>query len=134
MVSKLDQRSTKQKRAIRGALDEARRPLSPGEVHAAVLRQISSISLATVYRIIRSLVEEGELVSVPLPGEPDRYETRVCADHHHHHFHCDACQRVYDVPGCGLRVDTSLPVNFLMTRHEVVLYGLCASCSTKTSH
>jgi len=133
MVTKSIPRNTRQKRAVRRALDEARRPLSPGEVHSAVIRQISSISLATVYRIIRSLLEDGELVSVPLPGAPDRYETRICADHHHHHFHCDGCERVYDIPGCGLKVDTTLPTDFSMTRHEVVLYGLCASCSTDNS-
>jgi Fe2+ or Zn2+ uptake regulation protein len=36
---------------------------------------------------------------------------------------------VFDVPGCGLRIDTGLPKGFSLTRHEVVLYGSCSECA-----
>jgi Fur family ferric uptake transcriptional regulator len=122
-------RNTKQKRLVWSIIERSRRPLSPGEVHVAALKVLPRVSLATIYRILKSLQDEDRVVAVPLPGAPDRYETKACADHHHHHFHCDQCGRLFDVPGCGLRVDARVPAGFLIKRHEVVLYGQCNECS-----
>jgi Fur family ferric uptake transcriptional regulator len=121
-------RSTKQKRLVWSILEHAGRPLSPSEVHVAALEVLPRVSIATIYRILRALQDEQRIVSVMLPGTPDRYETKSRANHHHHHFHCDGCGRVFDVPGCGLRVDAQVPVGFLIQRHEVVLYGSCNDC------
>lgn len=121
-------RSTKQKRLVWAILEDAGRPLSPHEVHFAALKGLPRVSVATIYRILRSLQDEQKIVSVMLPGAPDRYETTSRANHHHHHFHCDGCGRVFDVPGCGLRVDAQVPAGFSVKRHEVVLYGNCNDC------
>lgn len=122
-------RSTKQKRLIWSIVEQAGRPLSPSEVHAAALEVLPRVSLATIYRILKSLQDDQLVVSVSLPGAPDRYETKARADHHHHHFHCDGCGKVFDVPGCGLRVSAHVPSGFSIQRHEVVLYGQCRECS-----
>jgi Fur family ferric uptake transcriptional regulator len=124
----LQRRDTKQKRIIWSIVERAGRPLSPAEVHAQAANALPRLSLSTVYRTLKSLQDEQRIVAVSLPGAPDRYETKRLADHHHHHFHCDGCGKVFDIPGCGLRVDTGLPQGFSMTRHEVVLYGSCRDC------
>jgi Fur family ferric uptake transcriptional regulator len=122
-------RSTKQKRLIWSIVERAGRPLSPSEVHGAALEELPRVSLATIYRILKSLQDEKQVVSVSLPGAQDRYETKARADHHHHHFHCDRCGKVFDVPGCGLHVGADVPAGFSIKRHEVVLYGQCKACS-----
>jgi Fur family ferric uptake transcriptional regulator len=122
-------RNTKQKSAISAVFSEARRPLTPQELLDGARIKLRSLSLGTVYRVVRGMVEEGSIVTVSVPGAPDRYETRECAAHHHHHFHCDSCGRMFDVPGCGLRIDNLVPQGFTMKRHEVVLYGSCRECA-----
>jgi len=124
----LKTRSTKQKRLVWSIIEQAGRPLSPAEVHQAALKDLPKVSVATVYRTLRALQDDQKIVAVSLPGESDRYETKIKADHHHHHFHCDDCGKVFDVPGCGLRVDARVPTGFAITRHEVVLYGSCKQC------
>jgi len=124
----LKTRSTKQKRLVWSIIEQAGRPLSPAEVHQAALKDLPKVSVATVYRTLRALQDDQKIVAVSLPGESDRYETKIKADHHHHHFHCDDCGKVFDVPGCGLRVDARVPSGFAITRHEVVLYGSCKQC------
>ncbi len=126
-------RDTKQKRAILSAFEEAHRPLTPVQVQAAVLRELPKVSLATVYRVIKTFVEQGSLVPVSFPGAADRYESKECAARHHHHFLCTSCDRAFDLPGCGLRVSSGLPDGFAISRHEVVLYGSCDSCKGATS-
>ena len=121
-------RKTKQKTVISGVLEETGRPMSPSEVLVAAQKTVPRLSIATVYRVLRGLVEEGAVVPVPVPGEADRYETRGRASHHHHHFLCDSCHRVFDVPGCGLKVEAHLPGGFILSRHEVMLYGNCDQC------
>lgn len=58
--------------------------------------------MATVYRNLKSMTEEGLLRVVDLPGESPLYEPAAQA--HHHHFQCKVqckvCHRVFDILGC----------------------------------
>ena len=120
-------RDTRQKKAIRLAFSQAARPLSPEEAQAAAAGQVKGISAATIYRNIHALLEDAWLSPVDVPGEPARYE--VAGKGHHHHFHCEACGRIYDLAGCTLQPRPKLPGGFRLTGHELFLYGLCAECN-----
>jgi Fur family ferric uptake transcriptional regulator len=122
-------RNTKQNQAIRRALDEEGRPLSPAEVLAIAERHVPGLGMATVYRALKRLVEEGSVVAVQLPGEPPRYEGRQAAEHHHHHFRCEDCGKVFDVSGCPEGLAALTPPGFRLSGHELVLYGQCGSCT-----
>ena len=119
--------STRQRRAIRRVLLETRRPLSPREILELARRQVPSLGLATVYRNLRALVEEGAVVPVALPGEPLRYEAAGAG--HHHHFLCRGCGRAFELPGCRLEAHLDLPPGFSAEDHEVVVYGRCPDCA-----
>lgn len=121
------ERSTRQRRAIREAFLEAGRPLSPQEVLDLARRRVPSLGLATVYRNLKALLEEGFLAPVHLPGEPPRYEP--AGRGHHHHFHCRVCGRVFELPGCALEAEAHLPPGFRPEGHEVTVYGRCPDCS-----
>ncbi|WCM40005.1 zinc uptake transcriptional regulator [Thermus antranikianii] len=121
------ERSTRQRRAIREAFLEAGRPLSPQEVLELARRKVPSLGLATVYRTLKGLVEEGFLTPVALPGEPSRYEP--AGREHHHHFLCRLCGRVYELLGCDLALEDHLPPGFLAEGHEVMVYGRCPECA-----
>jgi Fur family transcriptional regulator, ferric uptake regulator len=125
------ERDTRQRRAIRAALERADRPLSPKEVLGASRRRIRTLGLATVYRTLNALVADGWLVEVQLPGEPPRYE--VAGKKHHHHFVCDRCHRVFEVDACPGDMVSMVPKDFEVTRHEIVLYGACAGCSARSA-
>lgn len=120
------QRETRQRKAIREALERAGHPLSPRELHEAAQTRVEGIGIATIYRNIKALHEDGFLVPVELPGEPPRYE--VAGKEHHHHFHCRACDRVFEVEGCPGNLRAVTPPGFQLERHEFVLYGLCEGC------
>jgi Fur family transcriptional regulator, ferric uptake regulator len=121
-------RSTRQKRAIREVFERLNRPLGPQEVLDAVSNQVEGIGIATVYRNVKSLVEEGWLATVELPGEPARYER--AGKGHHHHFRCDHCGSVFELDGCVGNFKALAPPGFRVTNHEVILFGSCAGCAT----
>ena len=129
----LKKRDTQQKRVISQVVEGAGRPLSPQEVHDRAGKELPKVSLSTVYRTLKSLQEDKRIVAVALPGGVDRYEARCCAEKHHHHFHCDSCDRLFDIPGCGLHADKAMPKGFSISRHEVVLYGQCFECNKHNS-
>ena len=123
------ERNTRQKRAIREALQSADRPLSADEVFAAAQREIDGLGIATVYRSIRSLLDDGWLAQIEVPGKGTLYE--LAGKGHHHHFSCTACHRVYELDGCDSDISVKLPKGFHANRHDITIYGVCAVCSTK---
>jgi Fur family ferric uptake transcriptional regulator len=126
MGSRSGKRQTHQRHAVRHALENADRPLSPREILDAARAEVPGLGIATVYRHIRSLVEEGWLHTVELPGAPDRYE-RAGKDHHHH-FHCRECDRVYDIEAGPGGIRALAPRGYRVETHEITLYGLCREC------
>ena len=86
------------------------------------------MGLATVYRNLKLLADEGSIKTVTLPGETPRYESAAHA--HHHHFQCMACERVFDVHACPGNFENLAPAGFQVERHELTLYGTCAACAS----
>ena len=120
------ERNTRQRGAIRRAFQRTNRPLGTDEVLSVARSEVGGLGIATVYRNIRALVDEGWLAVVELPGVPPRYE--INGKPHHHHFVCRACNRAYEVQGCLTSIDTMVPKGFLVEHHSLVLSGRCEDC------
>lgn len=124
-------RSTRQRSSIQEVLEDSARPLLPTEILEAAQRLVPAMGLATVYRNLKLLAESGDIQSVDLPGEPPRFES---ARHgHHHHFQCRDCGRVFDVHQCPGDLAQMAPQGFVVERHELTLYGVCAHCAAPSS-
>ncbi len=120
------ERITKQGTAILNAIQTAQRPLLAQEILEAASVEVPGMGIATVYRNIKSLLDNGLLTTVHLPGENPRYES--AHHHHHHHFHCTRCQKVYDVHDCPGDLKQLAPKGFAVESHELTLYGACDAC------
>lgn len=125
------ERDTEQRRAIRRIFGEIDRPLTPTEVLEAARTYVASMGLATVYRNLKLLKDEGWLSSVELPGEPDRYERS--GKGHHHHFICRSCEQAFDIEGCATDVAAMVPKGFEVTSHHMTLYGACPQCAVSSA-
>lgn len=121
------ERNTRQRTAIREAIALAARPLLPQEVLDAAQAAVPGLSIATVYRNLRALLDEGELRLVELPGENARYE--LAGAPHHHHFQCTRCQRVFEVTACPGDLASLAPPGFTVEDHDLTLYGRCSDCA-----
>lgn len=102
--------------------------MTPLEVLEGAREQVPALSIATVYRNIKSLLQDGAIHRVPLPGDNPRYESNQAASTHHHHFQCTLCQRVFDVHDCPGDLKHMAPEGFSVERHELTFYGHCADC------
>ncbi len=123
-------RRSDQREAIRQAFVTLDRPLSPQEVLVEARQQHPALGQATVYRALKTLLAEGWLAVVDLPGEWARYE--MAGHGHHHHFACTTCRKVFDLPGCAGHLPHALPPGFAAESHVVVIYGRCHACAPKS--
>ncbi len=121
------ERNTRQRRTIRDVVEGAGRPLSTDEIFSGARASIASLGMATVYRSIRALLDEGWLAAVEVPGRSPLYER--AGKGHHHHFACARCNRVYELGACAAEIRSDLPAGFVATGHEITIYGTCAACS-----
>ena len=123
------QRLTKQRQIIESILRNTRRPLLPKELLSSAQQTMPQLGIATIFRNLKKLVEEGKVNIVDLPGDSPRYERSDIG--HHHHFKCRECQKVYEVFGCPGNLEQMIPDGFQLTDHDITLFGLCASCSNQ---
>jgi len=119
-------RNTPQRREIREVFERNDRPLAADEVLQLAQEKTAGLGMATVYRTIKGLTDEGWLVAVEIPGAPPRYEIR--GKTHHHHFHCLKCRRLFELDGCLEQIGKMIPPNFRAVDHVVLIHGFCAGC------
>jgi Fe2+ or Zn2+ uptake regulation protein len=91
-----------------------------------------AIGLATVYRAVSAMEESGWLERVGERCGSALY-ARCEAGGHHHHLICTACGRTEpaDCPLQGGSANLETASGFVVTGHEVTLYGLCPDCSDR---
>ena len=100
------------------------------EVHHLVTRQAPGVSLGTVYRNLRLLVDAGLLSE--LPGPRARFDANTRA---HHHFTCLHCGRIVDVEAPVaepysrvLSKRVAARTGLTITRHRIEFFGRCREC------
>lgn len=119
-------RLTRQRQVILEGFKLTKRPLSAKEILNIASKELPLINLATIYRNLKTLLEEEVIVHVEVPGQPPRYECRGLS--HHHHFLCQRCDRLFDVEGCLPGLTKLIPEGFKLTSHDITLYGFCEQC------
>jgi Fur family ferric uptake transcriptional regulator len=121
-------RNTRQRELLRAVFVAAKRPLSPQEIVEAAQVELPSLGIATVYRALKEFVDEGWLTSVAVAGSV-RYELAEIG--HHHHFHCQDCDKTYDIDGCAGDLTRLVPHGFVVANHELTLSGTCCACASQ---
>ena len=123
-------RNTWQREAVRTALSESENFVSAQALHGALKESGSSIGLATVYRALADLADEGEADSLQQEGEA---LYRACTPgSHHHHLICRNCGLTVEIEATAVE-DWARQVaaqhGFTKAEHVVDVFGLCDSCS-----
>lgn len=100
------------------------------EVHRLVIRRAPRVSLATVYRNLRLLVDAGLLGE--LPGPRARFDANTRA---HHHFTCLHCGRIADVEAPvaephsrALSKRVEARTGLTITHQRIDFFGRCREC------
>jgi Fur family peroxide stress response transcriptional regulator len=100
-------------------------------VYERVKEKIPAISLATVYKNIRTFLDSGIFQEVSLHHGSLRVEPNLRP---HHHLVCVRCKAISDLDEAELeplRLKHKLPRGFEVQRFAVDILGICQTCSAK---
>ena len=119
---------TERRRSVAAAVDELDRAFTVEDLVDAVRTRSPGIGIATVYRAVAAMEDAGALERVG-SREGSALYVRCSAAEHHHHLVCTACGAVAHTP-CPLGAPPSDASHegFVVTSHQITLYGLCATC------
>ncbi|MGI4894777.1 MAG: Fur family transcriptional regulator [Janthinobacterium lividum] len=123
-------RSTKQRSAVSTILDEADAFISAQDLHAALRARGDSVGLATVYRALQALADDGDVDVLRTDEGESLY--RRCSTGHHHHLVCRRCGRTVEVEGPTVEAWAKRiggEHGFTQVEHVVEVFGVCGTCS-----
>ncbi len=121
-------RMTRQRSALLDELKATHDHPTADELHSRLRVKLPRVSLATVYRNLERLVEDGRIRVIDIPGRPRRFDGDLSS---HYHVRCVNCGRVDDVkldkvPNLGALVAKTGAYGAVTMRLE--FEGLCARC------
>jgi len=130
-VNSMPQRSTKQRAAIKDALEAAAGFRSAQELHDELKAQGRRVGLTTVYRNLQALAQAGE-VDVLRANDGEVIYRRCASGEHHHHLVCTECGTSVEVASDEIEQWADRVAQnhgFTPVEHTAEVFGICAACS-----
>ena len=123
----MQKRNTAQKTAIFSELASRCDPPSAQKLYEDLKEKYPSLSRATVYRVLSTAADEGEILRIHA-GKEDHFD----GTQNHCHIICTECDHIFDA---------TFPQNVIPALQEesgyevsgsnVVFYGICPDCKKK---
>lgn len=125
-------RPTKQRAALTATLTSLPDFTTAQNLHAHLRADGSTVGLATVYRNLAAMVDDGAVDM--LRGDDGEARYRLCATtEHHHHLVCRECGRTQEVAAPAVETWAQAVADaagFDEVTHTVEVFGRCAGCRT----
>jgi Fur family transcriptional regulator, peroxide stress response regulator len=122
-------RMTPQRVAVVRALLAGDAHPSAEEMHRALAKQFPTMSLATVYKTISLLKQEGEVLELGFSELGNRYDAAI--PHPHPHLICTGCGAIADLPAREMdqyAARMAEQTGYRILSHRLDFYGLCPAC------
>lgn len=119
---------SKQRELILKTLEENIIHPTADEVYQLARKEMPELSLATVYRNLNQLAENGVIRKIEGLDDSVRFDHNLC---NHYHFICRKCNKVYDVPydiAPGLANMVTVQTGLNVESYDVSFKGICPDC------
>lgn len=103
---------------------------SAQDIHLGLRQAGSTVGLATVYRAVQVLADQGLVDVIRLEDGEARY--RSCSPGHHHHLVCRTCGRAVELHAAAIERwadGVGEAEGFTHITHKVEVFGVCADCA-----
>lgn len=121
-------RRTKQREAILEVLQNTDRHPTADWVYQEVRKMMPNVSLGTIYRNLKVLSENGEILELTFGSTHSHFDAN---SDDHYHFVCENCDAIHDLD-MEVAKDLENRVEkrgFLVNTHRLEFYGLCPECA-----
>ena len=102
------------------------------EVYDMVKARLPRISLATVYRNLDKMADDGDILRLSMPGRKMRFDAKT---EDHCHLRCEQCGAVIDLETAEMEKALSMLSNLIgkngIYSFSLELKGLCPSCESE---
>jgi Fur family peroxide stress response transcriptional regulator len=122
-------RLTPQRRAVLKILASCEQHPSAEEIFEQVSTDFPGTSLATIYKTLALLKEQGEIYELSFPDGCNRYDCRT--PYPHPHLICVSCRRIVDLDHAGLQGtadEVAHQTGYEIVSHRFDLFGICPEC------
>ncbi|HIC90692.1 MAG TPA: transcriptional repressor [Syntrophaceae bacterium] len=121
-------RRTRQRQRILEVLRATKGHPTADWIYSQVKPEFPRLSLGTIYRNLKLLKEQGEILELDFGSTFSRFDGR---SENHYHFICRKCGEVFDVDmplDNNLNKKATKTTGFDIEDHRLVFYGLCKGC------
>lgn len=111
----------------------ARRHMSAEDVYKTLLESGEDVGLATVYRVLTQFQAAGLVQRHNFESDHAVYE--LDQGEHHDHLVCVKCDSVVEFVDEEIekkQTEIAEKAGYLITDHELVIYGICKKCLANT--
>jgi Fur family transcriptional regulator, peroxide stress response regulator len=136
LVSKLKERGcrlTSHRLALARVLASSTGHPDAAQLYEEIKVQFPTVSLATIYKTLTLLKEEGEILEIALRTN-SHYDGNK--PYPHPHLICIGCNRIIDGDEVSmlekLNDEIEQKYQFQISRHQIIYYGVCHECQSKT--
>lgn len=129
MDQKPPRRMTQQRKVILEELHKLTSHPTADDLHRIVRNRLPKISIATVYRNLELLSDEGQVLKMDVAGTQRRFDGNT---ENHYHIRCSVCGRVDDVHMelvSGLQETAQKRCGYRVISHRIEFTGICPECS-----
>lgn len=119
---------TPQRYAIYKYLKSTKSHPSAEMIYDAIKADFPTMSLATVYKTVRTLIELGLVQEINVGEDNFRFDANV---DNHPHIVCITCGKVDDIEDAAfehLNQDVENFTNYKVSTHKLYFYGVCPEC------
>lgn len=119
---------TPQRIAVYNYLKSTKEHPSAETIHKSLMKDYPTMSLATVYKTLKVLVEVGLIQELNVGEGNFRYDGMTIP---HPHVHCVSCSKVDDLEGITfeeLNQTIKSNTNYDILSNKVYFYGICPDC------
>ena len=124
-----DLRATPARVAVMNFLEKTSQPVDVNSVIDYLNTSGIKTDPATVFRMMNTLTQKGIIMPIQFYEGKTRYELSNKDDHHH--LICDNCGKIEDISDITipeLEKEIKAKQKFLVKRHSLEFFGLCALC------
>ena len=121
-------RYSKQREALIEILKNTKSHPTADWLYTELRKKFPNVSLATVYRNLKQLTENGDILSISTGSGSEHFDGTVKP---HYHFVCTRCGRVSDVDVAtfdelndSVKEKTGIDIH----SHSLMFYGICSDC------
>lgn len=89
------------------------------------------VSMASIYRILNKLYDEGLINKVTIPGQVDIFDKTKGS---HEHLLCDKCGKVLDINIKNIKGYLEKNTNEKIDKYDLCIHYTCAECRKKAKN